>query len=161
MANNLDKRYDPYKAAYGSMPTHAASNQAIQQMNINGHFCYAYRLFLVMLLLTRLKSPNLFWVKLDFKEIINALRQYPWQVVVAGLSLIPLYIIVLKFMSNRKVGLSRKIKIAEERGHVTKGMIVKKDAKRITVNRSNSNYNFDKLFSSTHLIIVRINSTLL
>lgn len=114
-----------------------------------------------MLLLTRLKSPNLFWVKLDFKEIINALRQYPWQVVVAGLSLIPLYIIVLKFMSNRKVGLSRKIKIAEERGHVTKGMIVKKDAKRITVNRSNSNYNFDKLFSSTHLIIVCVNSTLL
>ena len=32
-ANNLDK------AAYGSMPTHAASNQAIQQMYINGHFC--------------------------------------------------------------------------------------------------------------------------
>ena len=31
----------PYKAAYGSMPTHAASNQAIQQMYINGHFCYA------------------------------------------------------------------------------------------------------------------------
>ena len=28
-ANNLDKSYDPYKAAYGSMPTHAASNQAI------------------------------------------------------------------------------------------------------------------------------------
>ena len=38
-ANNLDKSYDPYKAAYGSMPTHAASNQAIQQMYINGHFC--------------------------------------------------------------------------------------------------------------------------
>ena len=38
-ANNLDKSYDPYKAAYGSMPMHAASNQAIQQMYINGHFC--------------------------------------------------------------------------------------------------------------------------
>lgn len=25
------------------MPTHAASNQAIQQMYINGHFCYAYK----------------------------------------------------------------------------------------------------------------------
>ena len=46
MANNLDKSYDPYKVAYGSMPTHAASNQAIQQMNINGHFCYAYKTFL-------------------------------------------------------------------------------------------------------------------
>ena len=39
----LGKSYDPYKAAYGSMPTHAASNQAIQQMYINGHFCYAYK----------------------------------------------------------------------------------------------------------------------
>ena len=38
-ANNLDKSYDPYKAAYGSMPTHAASNQAIHHMYINGHFC--------------------------------------------------------------------------------------------------------------------------
>ena len=42
-ANNFDKSYDPYKAAYGSMPPHAASNQAIQQMYINGHFCYAYK----------------------------------------------------------------------------------------------------------------------
>lgn len=25
------------------MPSHAASNQAIQQMYINGHFCYAYK----------------------------------------------------------------------------------------------------------------------
>ena len=46
-ANNLDKSYDPYKAAYGSMPTHAASNQAIQQMYINGHFCYAYKFGIV------------------------------------------------------------------------------------------------------------------
>ena len=30
-SHNLDDSYDPYKAAYGSMPTHAASNQAIQQ----------------------------------------------------------------------------------------------------------------------------------
>ena len=133
-SHNLDDSYDPYKAAYGSMPTHAASNQAIQQMYINGHFCYAYkfgivtnglcivrditfynkkflkliwislwkrnltllmrinllpiqkpcflswlisfrsihlsllRLFLVMLLLTRLKSTNLFSVKLDLKK---------------------------------------------------------------------------------------------
>ena len=46
-ANNLDKSYDPYKAAYGSMPTHAASNQTIQQMYINGHFCYAYKFDIV------------------------------------------------------------------------------------------------------------------
>ena len=42
-SHNLDDSYDPYKVAYGSMPTHAASNQAIQQMYINGHFCYAYK----------------------------------------------------------------------------------------------------------------------
>ena len=46
-ANNLDKSYDPYKAAYGSMPTHATSNQEIQQMYINGHFCYAYKFGIV------------------------------------------------------------------------------------------------------------------
>lgn len=42
-AQNLDNSYDPYKAAYGSMPSHAASNPAIQQMYINGHFCYAFK----------------------------------------------------------------------------------------------------------------------
>ena len=67
---------------------------------------------------------------MEFKEIINAIRQYPWQVTVAVISLIPLYIIDLKFLAKRKVGLSRKIEIAKERGHVTKGMIIKKDAKR-------------------------------
>ena len=39
----LDDSYDPYKAAYGSMPTHASANPAIQQMYINGHFCYAFK----------------------------------------------------------------------------------------------------------------------
>lgn len=42
-AHSLDDSYDPYKAAYGSMPAHAASNPAILQMYINGHFCYAYK----------------------------------------------------------------------------------------------------------------------
>lgn len=42
-AHSLDDSYDPYKAAFGSMPTHSASNPAIQQMYINGHFCYAYK----------------------------------------------------------------------------------------------------------------------
>ena len=46
-SHNLDDSYDPYKAAYGSMPTHAASNQAIQQMYINGRFCYAYKFGIV------------------------------------------------------------------------------------------------------------------
>lgn len=42
-ANKLDASFDPYKAAYGSMPSHASANSAIQQMYINGHFCYAYK----------------------------------------------------------------------------------------------------------------------
>ena len=45
--NGLDDSYDPYKAAYGSMPSHAAANPAIQQMYINGHFCYAYKFGIV------------------------------------------------------------------------------------------------------------------
>lgn len=39
----LDDSYDPYKAAYGSMPSHASSNQEIKQLYINGHFCYVYK----------------------------------------------------------------------------------------------------------------------
>ncbi len=46
-AKNLDDSYDPYKAAYGSMPSHAAANHAIRQMYINGHFCYAYKFGIV------------------------------------------------------------------------------------------------------------------
>lgn len=39
----FDKSYDPYKAAYGSMPTHAKSNPDIKQLYINGHFCYVFK----------------------------------------------------------------------------------------------------------------------
>ena len=46
-AAGLLDSFDPYKAAYGSMPTHTAANPAIQQMYINGHFCYAYKFGLV------------------------------------------------------------------------------------------------------------------
>ena len=46
-AHNFDKNFDPYKAAYGSMPAHATANPAIQQMYINGHFCYAYKFGIV------------------------------------------------------------------------------------------------------------------
>ena len=41
--NELYDSFDPYKAASGSMPPHAAANSAIQQMYINGHFCYAFK----------------------------------------------------------------------------------------------------------------------
>ncbi|MGF7060942.1 hypothetical protein HNR33_004660 [Brassicibacter mesophilus] len=46
-ANKLDDSYDPYKAAYGSMPSHSASNSEIKQLYINGHFCYVYKFGMV------------------------------------------------------------------------------------------------------------------
>jgi len=46
-ANHFDSNYDPYKAAYGSMPTHASANPEIKQLYINGHFCYVYKFGIV------------------------------------------------------------------------------------------------------------------
>ena len=43
----LDKNYDPYKAAYASMPSHAAANPEIKQLYINGHFCYVFKFGIV------------------------------------------------------------------------------------------------------------------
>ena len=38
---------DPYKAAYGSMPSHASANPEIKQLYINGHFCYVFKFGIV------------------------------------------------------------------------------------------------------------------
>ena len=46
-ANRIDDSFDPYKAAYGFMPPHAAANPSIQQMYMNGHFCYAFKFGIV------------------------------------------------------------------------------------------------------------------
>ena len=46
-ANNFDSNYDPYKAAYGSMPSHSAANDQIKQLYVDGHFCYAYKIGIV------------------------------------------------------------------------------------------------------------------
>ena len=46
-AMHFDKSFDPYKAAYGSMPSSASTNTEIKQLYINGHFCYAYKFGLV------------------------------------------------------------------------------------------------------------------
>lgn len=46
-ANHFDDAYDPYKAAYASMPSHASANPAIKQLYANGHFCYVYKFGLV------------------------------------------------------------------------------------------------------------------
>lgn len=39
----FSKSFDPYKAAYHSMPSHAAANPAVKQLYINGHFCYVFK----------------------------------------------------------------------------------------------------------------------
>ena len=41
--NNLGDSYDPYKAAYGCMPSHSTANPDIKQLYVNGHFCYVYK----------------------------------------------------------------------------------------------------------------------
>lgn len=41
--NQLSDSYDPHKAAYKMMPSHATANPAIKQLYINGHFCYVYK----------------------------------------------------------------------------------------------------------------------
>ena len=46
-AMNFNKSYDPYKAAYGSMPSCTSTNPQIKQLYINGHFCYAYKFGIV------------------------------------------------------------------------------------------------------------------
>ena len=46
-ANHFDSNYDPYKAAYGAMPSHAASNAQIKQLYVDGHFCYVYKIGIV------------------------------------------------------------------------------------------------------------------
>ena len=42
-AQGFGKSYDPYKAAYGSMPSHASANPEIKQLYVNGHFCYVFK----------------------------------------------------------------------------------------------------------------------
>ena len=44
---HFDENFDPYRAAYASMPSHAASNPDIKQLFIDGHFCYAYKFGIV------------------------------------------------------------------------------------------------------------------
>lgn len=46
-AMHFDDNYDPYKAAYSSMPSHSAANPHIKQLYIDGHFCYAYKFGIV------------------------------------------------------------------------------------------------------------------
>jgi hypothetical protein len=46
-AKGFDKSYDPHKAAYGAMPSHASANSSVKQLYINGHFCYVYKFGMV------------------------------------------------------------------------------------------------------------------
>ena len=42
-AQGFDGSYDPYRAAYASMPSCSSASKDIKQLYINGHFCYAYK----------------------------------------------------------------------------------------------------------------------
>ena len=42
-----DKGYDSHKAAYSSMPSHAAANPQVKQLYINEHFCYIFKFCMV------------------------------------------------------------------------------------------------------------------
>lgn len=42
-AMHFDNSYNPYKAAYNSMPSHTSANPEIRQLYINGHFCYVFK----------------------------------------------------------------------------------------------------------------------
>jgi len=46
-AKGFNDSYDPHKAAYKSMPSHAAANPEIKQLYINGHFCYVFKFGIV------------------------------------------------------------------------------------------------------------------
>lgn len=41
--HNPGDSFDPYKAAYASMPASASANHEVKQQYVNGHFCYAYK----------------------------------------------------------------------------------------------------------------------
>ena len=43
LMQKLTASTNPYKAAYGSMPSHASANPEIKQLYINGHFCYVFK----------------------------------------------------------------------------------------------------------------------
>jgi len=45
--NQYNKNYDPYKAAYGSMPSSSSANLEIKQLYVNGHFCYVFKFGIV------------------------------------------------------------------------------------------------------------------
>lgn len=46
-SKGYNSSYDPYKVAYGSMPSHAAANREIKHLYINGHFCYVYKIGII------------------------------------------------------------------------------------------------------------------
>lgn len=39
---HFDEKYTPYKAAYSSMPFHAADNPSMKQRNIDEYFCHKW-----------------------------------------------------------------------------------------------------------------------
>lgn len=80
----LDNSYDPYKAAYGSMPSHAVSNLVIQQMYINEHFCHAYKFGIITNSLGIVRDITFYLYFIKHNEEIQANRepsQSLWEVI--------------------------------------------------------------------------------
>lgn len=46
-ANKGNPNVDPYRLAYGLMPSHSSADKSIKQMHINGHFCYVHKFGIV------------------------------------------------------------------------------------------------------------------
>jgi hypothetical protein len=65
-AMNYNSSFDPYKAAYSSMPSHAATNENIKQLYVDGHFCYVYKIGIVTNGLGIVRHLNLY--NQDFLE---------------------------------------------------------------------------------------------
>ena len=75
-ANGLDSSYDPYKAAYGSMPTHASSNPEVKQQYLNGHFCYPLNSMTRITLLPTRRSNDTRRPMLRMKINPSAMRDF-------------------------------------------------------------------------------------
>lgn len=64
----LDDSYDPYKAAYAAMPSHASSNPEVKQLYINGHFCYVFKFGMIS---SQYHFCNVFINNIDENLLLN------------------------------------------------------------------------------------------
>lgn len=72
-ANHFDSNYDPYKATYGSMPTHSAANDQIKPLYVDGHSAMLIKLALLLMVLA-LSVILIFTTKIFWNHILNSFR---------------------------------------------------------------------------------------